>query len=99
MRGNSNSRVSETVQNKGFCKVGNGLLLMVLSEGGRDGGRGRRERGREGERARERERGRGRVGERERRKGEERVKFSDIFCVDICIRCDQSTDTLTVAIP
>jgi hypothetical protein len=35
MRGNSNSRVSETVQNKGFCKVGNGLLLMVLSEIGR----------------------------------------------------------------
>jgi hypothetical protein len=30
MRGNSNSRVLETMQNKGFCKVGNGLLLMVL---------------------------------------------------------------------
>jgi hypothetical protein len=29
VRGNSNSRVSETMQNKGFCKVGNGLLLMI----------------------------------------------------------------------
>jgi hypothetical protein len=40
MRGNSNFRVLETVQNKGFCKVGNGLLLMVLLE--REGERGRK---------------------------------------------------------
>ncbi len=34
MRGNSNSRVSETVQNKGFCKVGNGEATKGFSEDG-----------------------------------------------------------------
>ncbi len=51
MRGNSNSRVSETVQNKGFCKVSNGLLLMVLSEQKKE----RKRRERKIERASERE--------------------------------------------
>ncbi len=43
-----------------------------------------------------------REGERERGKeGKEKEiekEFSDIYCVDISFRCDQSTDTLTVAI-
>jgi len=56
MRGNSNSRVSETVQNKGFCKVGNGLLLMVLSE--------RKKRAGERERERKRKKGREKGGEK-----------------------------------
>ncbi len=34
MRGNSNSRVLETMQNKGFCKVGNGEVMKGFSEDG-----------------------------------------------------------------